>query len=117
MDVIDVLTDLFILCGPPAFIYPDNGPVFVAEAARRWIEMVGAKTAYIESGSPQENGYSESFRIGLLNGEIFYGLMGTQTVIEEWCKHFKLVRPHSALGYRSPTPESVVPMDHKTVMH
>ena len=52
MDVINALTDLFILRGPPAFIRPDNGPVFVAEAARRWIETVGAKTAYIEPGSP-----------------------------------------------------------------
>ena len=31
-DVIDVLTDLFILRGPPAFIRSDNGPEFVAEA-------------------------------------------------------------------------------------
>ena len=46
-DVIDVLTDLFILRGPPAFIRSDNGPEFVAEAVRRWIEAVGAKTAYI----------------------------------------------------------------------
>ena len=52
MDVINALTDLFILRGPPAFIHPDNGPVFVAKAARRWIETVGAKTAYIEPGSP-----------------------------------------------------------------
>ena len=35
MDVIDVLTDLFILRGPPAFIHPENGPVFVEEAAGR----------------------------------------------------------------------------------
>ena len=39
---------------------------------------VGAKTAYIEPGSPWENGYSESFngklRDELLNGEIFYTL-------------------------------------------
>ena len=45
IDVIDVLTDLFILRGPPAFIRLDNGPEFVAEAVRRWIEAVGAKTA------------------------------------------------------------------------
>ena len=78
IDVIDVLTDLFILRGPPAFIRSDNGPEFVAEAVRRWIEAVGAKTAYIEPGSPWENGYCESFnarfRDELLNGEIFYGL-------------------------------------------
>ena len=52
MDVIDVLTDLFILRGPPAFIHPENGLVFVAEAARRWIETVGAKASHIEPGSP-----------------------------------------------------------------
>ena len=32
IDVIDVLTDMFILRGPPAFIRSDNGPEFVAEA-------------------------------------------------------------------------------------
>ena len=52
MDVINALTDLFILRGAPAFIHPDNSPMLVAEAARRWIETVGAKTAYIELGSP-----------------------------------------------------------------
>ena len=35
-DVIDVLTDLFILRGIPAYICSDNGPEFVAEAVRRW---------------------------------------------------------------------------------
>ena len=52
MAVINAFTDLFILRGPLAFIHPDNGPAFVAEAARRWIETVGAKTAHIEPGSP-----------------------------------------------------------------
>ena len=33
-DVIDVLTDLLILRGPPAYIRPDNGPEFVAEVDR-----------------------------------------------------------------------------------
>ena len=43
-DVIDVLTDLFILRGPPAFIRSDNDPEFVAEAVRDWISAVGTKT-------------------------------------------------------------------------
>ena len=51
-DVIDVLADLFILRGPPAYIRSDNGPEFVAQAVRDWIEAVGARTAYIEPGSP-----------------------------------------------------------------
>ena len=36
-DVIDALTDLFILRGTPAFIRSDNGPEFVAQAVRDWI--------------------------------------------------------------------------------
>ena len=73
VDVIDVLTDLFILRGVPAFIRSDNGPEFIAEGRQKWIKAVGAKTAYIVPGSPWENGYCESFnarfRDKLLNGE------------------------------------------------
>jgi len=55
-NVIDALTDLFIMRGSPAFIRSDNGPEFIAQAAREWIAAVGAKTAYIEPGSPWECG-------------------------------------------------------------
>ena len=44
----------------------------------------------------------------LLNGEIFYSLKEAQIVIEQWWKHYNTVRPHSALGCRSPAPESTV---------
>jgi putative transposase len=47
-DVIDVLTDLFILRRPPAYIRSENGPEFVAQAVRDWITAVGARPAYIE---------------------------------------------------------------------
>jgi transposase InsO family protein len=120
-DVINVLTDLFILRGVPRFIRSDNGPEFVAEAVRKWINAVGARTAYIEPGSPWENGYCESFnarfRDELLNGELFYTLKEAQVVIEEWRKHYNTKRPHSALGYRPPAPEVVLPIDLKPTMH
>ena len=60
-DVIDVLSDLFILRGVPGHVRSDNGPEFVAKAVREWITALGAKTAFIEPGSPWENGYCESF--------------------------------------------------------
>jgi putative transposase len=60
-DVIDVLADLFIARGAPAYIRSDNGPEFIANAVKGWIVGVGARTAYIEKGSPWENGYVESF--------------------------------------------------------
>jgi hypothetical protein len=52
IDVIDVLSDLFILRGVPAHIRSDNGPEFVAKAVQEWIAVAGAKTAYIERGQP-----------------------------------------------------------------
>ena len=77
-DVIDVLSDLFILRGVPGHIRSDNGPEFIAKAVQAWITAVGAQTAYITPGSPWENGYIESFNARLhdelLNGEIFYSL-------------------------------------------
>ena len=120
-DVVDALTDLFILRGPPAFIRSDNGPEFIAQNVRDWIAAVGAKAAYIEPGSPWENGYCESFnarfRDERLNGEVFYTLKEARIVIEQWRKHYNTVRPHSALGYRPPAPESFVPMDQLPTMH
>ncbi len=74
---------------------------------------VGAKTAYIASGSPWENGYVESFnarmRAELLNGEIFSSLKEAQIIIESWRDHYNAVRPHASLGYRPPAPEVFVP--------
>jgi len=120
-DVIDVLSDQFILRGVPDHIRSDNGPEFVAQAVREWIAAVGARTAYIEPGSPWENGYCESFngrfRDELLNGEIFYSLREAQIIIEEWRRHYNTRRPHSALGYRPPAPEAIVHMDRAPVMH
>ena len=90
-------------------------------AVQDWIKAVGAKAAYIEPGSPWENGYCESFnarfRDELLDGEIFYGLREAQILIEKWRKHYNTKRPHSALGYRPPAPETIVPMDRRPVMH
>jgi putative transposase len=51
IDVIDVLSDLFLLRGIPAHIRSDNGPEFVAKAVQEWIAAVGAKIAYIERAS------------------------------------------------------------------
>ncbi|MEN5084016.1 IS3 family transposase [Bosea sp. TWI1241] len=113
IDVIDVLSDLFILRGVPEHIRSDNGPEFVAKAVQAWIGAVGAKTAYIAPGSPWENGFIESFnarlRDELLDGEIFYTLAEAKIIVESWRRHFNTVRPHGSLGYKPPTPEVFIP--------
>src|SRR3712207_172959 len=101
VDVIDVLSDLFILRGVPGHIRSDNGPEFVAKAVREWITAVGAKTAYIEPGSPWENGYCESFnsklRDELLKGEVFYTLQEAQVIIEGWRREYKPASQHPSV--------------------
>jgi len=112
-DVLQVLTDLFTQHGPPGHIRSDNGSEFTAKVVRDWLPRVGVKTLYIEPGSPWENGYNESFngrlRDELLNGEIFYSLKEAKVLIERWRRHYNTVRPHSALGYRPPAPETIMP--------
>ena len=69
-----------------------------------------------------ENGYNESFngklRDELLNGEIFYTLKEAEVLIEQWRNHYNTVRPHSALGYRAPAPQTILPVraDHPFVL-
>jgi len=78
------------------------------------------KVSPAKAQSPWENGYCESFnsklRDELLNGEIFYSLREAQVLIEQWRNHYNTLRPHSALGYRPPAPQTVRPniihLDH-----
>ena len=120
MNVISTLTDQFILQGFPVFIRSDNGPEFVAQAVRDWIAAVGTKTAYIEPGSPWENGYCESFngrfRDELLNAESFYILREAQIIIEQWRCHDNTKRPHSALDYRQQAPKTIIPIDQRPIL-
>jgi len=111
-DVLQVLTELFVRHGAPDHIRSDNGSEFTAKAVQDWLRRVAVKTLYIAPGSPWENGYNESFngklRDELLNGEIFYSLKEAKVLIERWRRHYNSIRPHSALGYRPPAPETVL---------
>src|SRR5215212_2952975 len=90
----------------PSFIRSDNGPEFIAQAVKRWLEVSGVKTLYIEPGAPWENAYSETFlsRLGdeLLKREVFTSLLEAKVLVEEYRNHNNCKRPHSALGYRTP---------------
>ena len=111
--VLAVLADLMVRRGVPDHIRSDNGPEFAAKAVREWIARVGARTLFIEPGSPWENGFIESFngklRDELLNVELFNDLREAKVLIERWRCHFNTVRPHTSLGFRPPAPETIVP--------
>lgn len=107
-EVIETLTNLFVERGVPEHIRSDNGPEFTASAVREWLGRLGAKTLFIQPGSPWENGYIESFngkmRDELLNRELFDTLLEAQVLTERWRQQYNELRPHSALGYRAPAP-------------
>jgi len=96
--------------GIPEHIRSDNGPEMTAKIVRGWLKVVGARTLFIEPGSPWENGYNESFngklRDECLNQEIFYSLKEAQVIIGQWRNHYSTKRPHSSLGYRPPAPQA-----------
>lgn len=112
-DVLDELSTLLVQHDAPEYLRSDNGPEFTATAVRTWLTRVQVQTLFIRPGSPWENGYVESFfgrlRDELLNREIFYTLREAQVLITRWKDHYNRVRPHSALGYRPPAPEAILP--------
>ncbi len=62
--------DAMVIKGVPEHLRSDNGPEFVAKGLRKWLAGTGAKTAYIEPGSPWENSYCESDLYRPLNASL-----------------------------------------------
>ena len=91
----------------PRCIRCDNGPELTANALRDWCRFNQAGTSYIEPGSPWQNPYVESFggrlRDELLAVEACTSLLEAQVLVEDWRIEYNTVRPHSALGYLTPT--------------
>ena len=114
MDVLECLAELFIIHGTPDYLRSDNGPEFVAEILRGWLQRLSVKTLFIEPGSPWENGYIESFngklRYELLNGEILDTILEARVVIETWRREYNTIRPHSSLGFKAPAPKAYEPL-------
>ena len=105
-DVIGILQYLVALRGTPQYLRSDNGPEFVAQVIRRWLDKAGVETLFIAKGSPWENGYVESFngklRDELLNRELFLSLQEARWVIDRWRLDYNHRRIHSSLDYQTP---------------
>ena len=96
-DVIEELTNLFILHGRPEHIRSDNGPEFTSKAIRKWLDNLKVGPLFIEPGSPWEIGYSlrhtyATFQI--FNGVDYHTLsknLGTSIGMLE--KHYSHLTP------------------------
>lgn len=105
-EVIGVLADLFAVRGAPAYIRSDNGPEFIAQRVRAWLERNAVGPLYIEPGAPWQNAFGESFngklRDECLNLELFTSLAEARVVLEDFRLEYNHRRPHSSLNYQTP---------------
>ena len=101
-DVVAVLDELTSLYPAPAFIRSDNGAKFSAHALKRWSENSATTTAYIQPGSPWQNGFAESFnspsRDEFLKTELFTTLAEAQALADRlrWESTSSGLRPDSS---------------------
>ena len=104
--VIQELSRLFALHGPPHNLRSDNGPEFVAKSVQKWLRDSGVATAYVEPGKPWQNGLAESvnsvFRNECLDFERFANKSEAKIIIENWRLQYNYERPHGSLNYKTP---------------
>ena len=105
--LIQVLEQLIKERGCPIVLRSDHGPPeSVSIALLQWAADRGLRTLLIEPGKPWQNGTNESFngrfRVERLVMNWFYSRAHANVIIESRRKHYRAVRPHSSLGYRTP---------------
>lgn len=91
----------------PAMIVCDNGPEFTGRVLDAWAYGRGVQLHFIRPGKPIENAFVESFngrlRDECLNESWFTDLADARRRLDDWRHDYNHVRPHSALGNRTPT--------------
>ncbi len=104
--VVRVLERLRELRGLPQLLVMDNGPEFAGQALDVWAYEQGVKLHFIQPGKPVQNAFIESFngkmRDECLNEHWFLSLGEARETIEAWRRDYNEVRPHTALGNRTP---------------
>lgn len=106
VQVKEVLKEIGKKRGFPQFIRSDNGAEFIAEIIKEFLAENKIKAAYIEAGSPWQNGKGESFngkfRDECLRMEVFGNRLEAEVIAESWRKFYNQERPHSSLDYQTP---------------
>lgn len=102
-----VLERLMEARGTPEAIRCDNGPEFTSRHMLAWCQDHGIRLVHIQPGRPMQNGQNEGFngrlRDECLNANTFANLAGARQKIESWRQEYNAERPHSSLGYRTPS--------------
>jgi putative transposase len=78
-------------------------------AKLRQVEVLAAQGKAVAEAVRAIGVTEQKLRDELLRAEVFNTLREAQVLIEQWRRHYNTARPHSALGYRPPAPEVVMP--------
>jgi putative transposase len=101
------LDQLLVERGKPKMIVSDNGTELTSNATLRWADDHKIAWHYIAPGKPTQNAFAESFigrlRDELLNETLFRSLPHARAVLEAWRMDYNDDRPHSRLGWMSPS--------------
>ncbi|WP_416341091.1 IS3 family transposase [Vibrio cholerae] len=106
-EVVITLESIAAFRGYPASIRTDQGPEFTGKALDQWAYQHGVILKLIQAGKPTQNAYIESFngkfRDECLNEHWFRDLSHARDLISLWRMDYNENRPHSALGYLTPS--------------
>jgi len=106
-DVVSLLDHIKSLRGAPKNIRCDNGPEFVSKVLDKWAYEIQVALDFSRPGKPTDNAFAESFigslRDECLNVNWFLSLDDAREKIEAWRMDYNEYRPHSSLGYRTPS--------------
>lgn len=122
-DVRPVFEELFRRYGLPKAIQSDNGPPFASSASLAWLTRLsawwmalGIDVVRSRPGCPQDNGGHERMHLDMSLELESVGARITlddqQAVFDQWVAEFNHVRPHEALGMRTPA-EIYVPSSRR----
>jgi putative transposase len=93
--------------GKPMTLRCDNGPEFTSRHFLAWCAERKIELVHIEPGKPVQNAHVESFhgklRDECLNASWFQNLWDARNKIAAWRKEYNEERPHSSLGYETPS--------------
>jgi putative transposase len=92
--------------GYPKVIRVDNGPENISKHFAGWANSHGVTLQFIQPGKPAQNGFIErfnrSYREEILSMYLFKNIREVQRLTNDWLRHYNEVRPHEALGFKTP---------------
>jgi transposase InsO family protein len=111
-NVMAIFKSLFLKYGLPEYIRSDNGPPFgntlnqwgLTKLSVWWLNL-GIRIDRSAPGHPEQNGSHERMHRDMmveLENKVFGDLLLHQKMFDKWRKEFNEVRPHEALGMKTP---------------